>query len=109
MADHRPEQAWCYCEPAASTRRQRTDVPDKDLQQPLWLLEQPRPLSVISGKPSHGGTLQLNPFPMRIETGWWDDHDVRRDYYLATNSAGERLWVYQDRRAGQWYLHGVFD
>ena len=109
MADHRPEQAWRYCEPATSTLRQRADVPDKDLLQPLWLLEQPRPLPVISGKPNHGGTLQLDPFPMRIETGWWDDHDVRRDYYLATNAAGERLWVYQDQRAGQWYLHGVFD
>ena len=109
MADHRPEQAWRYCEPAASTRRQRTDVPDKDIQQPLWLLEQPRRLPVVNGEPSDGGALQLHPFPMRIETGWWDGHDVRRDYYLATNAAGERLWVYQDRRAGQWYLHGVFD
>jgi protein ImuB len=109
MADHRPEQAWRYCEPAVSMQQQATDVPDKEVPQPLWLLEQPRLLPVVNGEPSHGGALQLNPFPMRIETGWWDDHDVRRDYYLATNTSGERLWVYQDRRAGQWYLHGLFD
>jgi len=108
MADHRPEQAWRYCEPVASMQQQ-TVVPGKDVQQPLWLLEQPRRLSLQNGCPCHGGLLQLSLFPARIETGWWDDHDVSRDYYLATNARGERLWVYKDRRAGQWYLHGLFD
>ena len=48
--------------------------------------------------------------PERIETGWWDGRDVRRDYYVARTPAGVRLWVFRERRAaeGRWFLHGVF-
>ena len=34
---------------------------------------------------------------------------MRRDYYLARNPRGARLWVYQDLRSvAEWYLHGIF-
>ena len=47
--------------------------------------------------------------PERIETGWWDGHDVRRDYYVALSRAGVRLWIFRERPPGQrWFLHGVF-
>ena len=49
------------------------------------------------------------PGPERIETGWWDGHDVRRDYYVALSRAGVRLWIFRERPPGQrWFLHGVF-
>lgn len=37
------------------------------------------------------------------------DSYVSRDDYLARDPAGERLWIYRDRRAQRWYLHGLFD
>ena len=55
------------------------------------------------------GVLVLEAGPERIESGWWDGADVSRDYYLAHNPQGEKLWIYEDRREpGTWYLHGVF-
>ena len=35
--------------------------------------------------------------PERIESGWWDGADVRRDYYLIR--AGQQGWAY--RTVGQ--------
>jgi len=41
----------------------------------------------------------------RIESGWWDGGDIRRDYYRATLAQAE-AWVFQSRDDGRWYLHG---
>jgi protein ImuB len=62
----------------------------------------------VRGRPDWGGPLTLSPGPERIEQGWWDGMDISRDYYPACNPAGSRLWLFQDRRDRQWYLHGVF-
>jgi protein ImuB len=34
---------------------------------------------------------------------------VARDYYVATNPRGMRLWIFRQRRGGRhWFLHGIF-
>ena len=106
--DHRPEHAWCYCEPEEKTGDRR-DVSARHEHQPVWLLPKPQSLPVRQGKPCYQGTLQLQVFSQRIESGWWDDADVARDYYRASNPAGQQLWVYRDRRSGKWFLQGFFD
>jgi len=77
---------------------------------PLWMLAEPQRLGERAGVPLHDGVpLDLASGPERIETGWWDGRDVRRDYYVATTRHGVRLWVYRERaRDGSWWLHGVF-
>ena len=62
----------------------------------------------MAGQPVWEGPLLLEHGPERIESGWWDGGDVRRDYYRASNPRGAMLWVYQDLRSQDWYLHGVF-
>jgi protein ImuB len=93
--DHRPERAWQWCRPGEDGT---TPPPKGPL--PLWLLARPRPLP----PPSH-----LLGRARRIESGWWDGQDVARDYFVARDTDGTRLWVYFDRRARRWYLHGYFD
>ncbi len=92
-ADHRPERAW---RPADGPKRTGRANPHR----PLWLL--PEPLSC------RDGGLKLTSGPERIESGWWDGGDVARDYYVAEDRNGARLWVYCDRASGEWYVHGVF-
>ncbi len=75
---------------------------------PAWLLSQPERLRSMDDHPQWHGTLSLSKWPERIEAGWWDGMDVSRDYYLARNPAGSQLWVFRDRREGEWYLQGVF-
>jgi protein ImuB len=48
--------------------------------------------------------------PERIESGWWDGGDVRRDYYVVQTSLGQRAWAFLPAGAsdGAWMLHGWF-
>ena len=75
---------------------------------PCWLLPRPYPLDDEAGAPVYGAPLQLLSGPERIETGWWDDRPVSRDYYLARHDNGKRYWVFYDQRRSRWFLHGVY-
>jgi protein ImuB len=47
--------------------------------------------------------------PERIETGWWDGAEVRRDYFIARDVNGVRLWIFREHAPPRgWYLHGIF-
>jgi protein ImuB len=103
MADHRPERAWRWGAPGeAGVGRGRPD-------RPLWLLAKPLPLQVRNRRPWWDGELDLGVERERIETGWWDGHEVARDYFVATTTRGERLWIYRDLNGRRgWFLHGLF-
>jgi protein ImuB len=111
VSEHRPENAWRVAEPAlhadaaevASLARDRDAEP---FRRPLWLLATPESLEQQRGRPRRQGPLELLRGPERIESGWWDGADVARDYYVARDSRGSRLWIYRDVRG--WFLHGVF-
>jgi protein ImuB len=103
-AEHRPERAWQATAPGAGAGQAARSP------RPLWLLERPRPLDEVDSKPHyHDGPLALLAGPERIESGWWDGDDVKRDYFIAQTSDRATLWVYRDRRQpGGWFLHGIF-
>lgn len=103
VADHRPECSWQWCDPGESG----SGIPRAD--RPLWLLPQPQPLPTRGGRPWLDGPLGLGEERERIDTGWWDDREVRRDYFVATTQRGERLWIYRELEGCQgWFLHGLF-
>ncbi len=102
-ADHRPGLDWAYCVPGEEFAGTITAL------RPAWLLREPQRLRAVAGQPSLDGRLTLLGGPERIEGGWWDGSDVARDYYIASQRSGRRLWIYRERRArGGWYLHGLF-
>ncbi len=103
LADHRPERSWQTCPPGQASPAQAAREP-----RPLWLLSAPLALATRRNQPFHQGPLQLLSPMERIETGWWDDGAVARDYYLASNPGGSVLWIYRERGSGRWFLHGVF-
>jgi protein ImuB len=90
--DHRPEYAWRSVEPGEWDPREFKERGPR----PVWLLE-PRRLELAPGCLLSG--------PERIECGWWDGDDARRDYFIARLQDGCG-WVY--REDGAWYLHGLF-
>lgn len=92
--DHRPEKAWLA--QVLKTQHQHFQWPAR----PLWLYPTPQiahcPLTLISAAE-------------RIENGWWDNTDVRRDYYIACGPDGACYWAYKQRQANSdWFIHGVF-
>jgi protein ImuB len=76
-------------------------------QRPFWLMPQPKALSLHNGHLYWNGALQLVYGPERIEDNWWQDA-VSRDYYIAMDTGGQHYWIYRDRLARQWYIHGIF-
>ncbi|MGR9053892.1 MAG: Y-family DNA polymerase, partial [Gammaproteobacteria bacterium] len=92
-ADHRPERAGLL---AYASETVDAALPPR----PLWLLLEPKPLN-----PSD---LHCLPGRERIESGWWDGAPARRDYRIAYDRSGRKLWVYRDLKAGAWYCHGLF-
>jgi len=47
--------------------------------------------------------------PERIQTGWWREETVRRDYFRVELADGRHLWLFRDLVRDQWFLHGTFD
>jgi protein ImuB len=128
VAEHRPQYAWqrrnafdavphcakvqgyeVYSDTSgllAGIRRTNSLL----LQRPLWMLQKPEQLVTEQGMPCYQGRLRLLEGPERLETGWWDDDGIARDYFVACNPGGVHLWIYRDRSNGNnlWYLHGKF-
>lgn len=101
LPDYRPERALRASEPGAVGPVEAAAAP-----RPLWLLEPPRPLRVQQQRPRG---YELLEGPERIETGWWDGADVRRDYWQARDREGRRAWLFREQRTGDWWLQGYFD
>jgi protein ImuB len=127
VAEHRPQYAWrsaglsedtphCAAMPGfwnehqapallQEIRRARSLL----LRRPLWMLENVKLLANEQGQPFYQGRLTLVDGPERLESGWWDDAGIARDYYVALTVKGVYLWIYQDRaKNAAWYLHGFF-
>ena len=101
VSEHRPERAFRIAEPGGAGALPVPWSADARTARPLWMLAEPQPLDGWEGTLITG--------PERIESGWWDGHDIRRDYYVARSRAGVRLWIFRERPPGQgWFLHGVF-
>ena len=68
---------------------------------PLWLLARAIPL--------RGAAPRILAGPERIESGWWDGGDARRDYYVVQTREGQRAWAFLVAGASDgWMLHGWF-
>ena len=52
--------------------------------------------------------LEISPHFERIESGWWDGEDLRRDYHVARGASGVRYWVYREHGTRDWFIHGIF-
>jgi protein ImuB len=92
--DHRPEHAWRRVEPGEWDPR-AAPAPGP---RPIWLMDVARKLGE--------NQFVLLVGPERIESGWWDGDDAKRDYFVARLPDASLAWVY--REAGEWYVHGLF-
>ena len=108
IAEHRPERAWARWGEVGSYPSRHGQWPPGRPDRPLWLLPEPVPLSSLAARSHYRGSLEMCSGPERIESGWWDDQDVGRDYYTAVSSHGQRVWIFRDRHSRAWHLHGLF-
>jgi protein ImuB len=95
VEDHRPEHSWrprTLDEKSASTAL---------AHRPSWLLPKPKRCTIED--------YEILAGPERIESGWWDGHDCRRDYFIVRDAHGSTLWAFHEYKPCHgWYLHGIF-
>ncbi|MFT5140317.1 MAG: protein ImuB [Lysobacterales bacterium] len=95
IEDHRPEYSWAVREldePADCTA-----MPHR----PIWLFASPQRCRIDE--------YQVLAGPERIEAGWWDGHDCRRDYFVVRDRNGCTLWAFREYKPEPgWYLQGMF-
>ena len=92
-----------------------TDIPGDEggggqqhcAQRPFWLMPRPQPLKQYGDHLYWNGALTLVYGPERIEDNWWREA-VSRDYFIAQDSCGQHYWIFSDRMARAWFIHGVF-
>jgi len=93
--DHRPEYSWSLRdldEPAVCAGLPR---------RPVWLLPEPKRCRIDKYRILAG--------PERIESGWWDGKDCRRDYFVVQDPDGSTLWAFHEYKPQPgWFLHGLF-
>lgn len=107
------EHAYTFSSPANSPRS-RGFLPAGT--QPCLLLPAPVPLATRQQKPFYLSPLFLVRGPERLETRWWTGQDIQRDYYVARNVQGMRLWIFRDLKRSRepatakscWFLQGLF-
>lgn len=69
----------------------------------------PRPVPADpDGRPRLDPPLTELTGPYRLQGGWWE-REATRDYFFAERADGAVLWVYRDRRARRWFVHGRVD
>jgi len=95
VEDHRPEYSW---------RIRALDEPSRCTalaHRPAWLLPKARRCTIED--------YEILAGPERIETGWWDGRDCRRDYFIVRDRHGSMLWAYHEYKPRPgWHLHGIF-
>lgn len=97
QADYRPEQAFRYATIHQLKQQASPNLPPPALR-PSLLLDPPRALTE---------TIRIIHGPERIQTAWWSDAPICRDYFVARNQQGQTLWVYRDREQ-RWFVQGLF-
>ncbi|MEM1410886.1 MAG: DNA polymerase Y family protein [Pseudomonadota bacterium] len=95
VEDHRPEYSW-------SERRLEEPAECRSMpHRPVWLFPRPKRCRIENYRVLAG--------PERIESGWWDGDDCRRDYFVVRDRTGSTLWAYREYKPRPgWYLHGLF-
>ncbi len=86
---------------------------------PLRLFVPPQPIEATTAGPE-GAPIQFrwdrrehrvirNWGPERIETGWWRDQSICRDYFRVETQTGQHFWLFRCFEVAAWFIHGAFD
>ncbi|PWI34985.1 nucleotidyltransferase [Vibrio albus] len=94
--DPRPEKTSQLC-PPLSGGCNKTIQHSRPLR-PSLLLPEPERLKQ---------SITILRGPERLVSGWWDNEEVIRDYYVGRTRTGRWLWVFRDHNQ-KWFIHGLF-
>ncbi len=121
----RPERAGIWrpvaeAGAAAATGAAPSEAPaeaaDGDVSACVRLLPEPAPVRLDAERRQVFGARARGPVtvtawrgPERLSGEAWGEDPWDRDYFWLLTAEAGALWVYRDRRAGGWFLHGWLD
>jgi protein ImuB len=93
-----------------------------DRLRPSLMLSRPEPVEVTSPMPDYPPILfrykgQVHNIrkadgPERIESEWWIQEGLHRDYYVVEDQSGARYWLFRlghyQTHKPEWFIHGFF-
>jgi len=109
---------------AASLKDKPTTAWRTDKLRPTHLLKQPQPIEVTAPIPDYppmnfryNGKLHIVTKAdacERIESEWWLNKGLHRDYYAVQTEEGKCYWLfrlghYNDNNKPLWFIHGFFE
>lgn len=104
-ADYRPDAAQRMGAATVDELHQFPSLPSSLARRPLWLLDSP---VQITSTAQSVARLKVISEPEYIESGWWDQHAVDREYCHACVKRS-RAWIFRHlSRPNEWYVHGLF-
>jgi protein ImuB len=98
VGDFRPERSTKFTEISTPKYKNAYSHTSIFADRPGLLLPTPEPLQL---------QVQVIKGPERIQTGWWDDHPINRDYYIGQSQDGQQVWIFKTPTQ-EWFLHGYF-
>ena len=96
--DHRPERSFYQGHPKVHAVASKATT----CLRPSLLLTIPQ---ALHHKPNQQWCVLSGP--ERIQSGWWDNVSICRDYFIARNPRGQVCWLFRTP-AEEWFLHGYF-
>jgi protein ImuB len=109
---HLPEATFGF-EPVREVSRPRALPMPPEPPLVRRLFGRPLPLPALPGHEperwlgEHGAVVAMHG-PYRIAGGWWTRRR-ERDYYYVETRTGALLWLFYDRPARRWFLHGTVE
>jgi len=65
--------------------------------------------SAVGATPRIQGRVQVSAGPWHLETDWWSDAPVERDYWDVELTGGGLYRLFRDRSTNDWFADGVYD
>lgn len=97
--DYRPERCT-----QLSTKVRNTKAKSMPARQGHFL---DRPGFLLAVPISLNSKVAILDGPERIASGWWDNQQVQRDYFLAQSNDGQQMWIFRTLD-DNWFVHGYF-
>jgi protein ImuB len=104
VGDFRPEQSTLVCAIDAHSAKSATKYKNVNATNSIFA---DRPGLLLCAPESLRLQVQIIKGPERIQTGWWDDKPINRDYYIGQSQDGQQVWIFKTPTQ-EWFLHGYF-
>lgn len=112
-------EPWTQTKSSAAIGETTRLTTQRGVQRPTQLFASPQHIEVSRAGPEgaplsfwwqrHEHRVIRSWGPERIETGWWRESSVCRDYFRVEVLTGHHFWIFHCLDEQVWFIHGTFD